>query len=80
MVLVIVLLLAKQIITLYHVVQKTLTKDQHALGTAAPFYLNALRQLYSVASGMPSSFATSEMERGYGGNNFLSMASFLSGE
>ncbi|AYO19222.1 hypothetical protein D0856_03105 [Vibrio owensii] len=31
MVLVMVLLLAKQIITLYHVVQKTLTKDQHAL-------------------------------------------------
>ncbi|OLQ71731.1 hypothetical protein BIT28_24030 [Photobacterium proteolyticum] len=26
-----VLLLAKQIITLYHAVQKTLTKDQHAL-------------------------------------------------
>uniref|UniRef100_UPI001CEFBE33 hypothetical protein n=1 Tax=Vibrio lentus TaxID=136468 RepID=UPI001CEFBE33 len=31
MVLVMVLLLAKQIITLYHAVQKTLTKDQHAL-------------------------------------------------
>ncbi|KHF17373.1 hypothetical protein PO80_02540 [Vibrio parahaemolyticus] len=31
MVLVMVLLLAKQIITLYHVVQKILTKDQHAL-------------------------------------------------
>ncbi len=30
-VLVMVLLLAKQIITLYHAVQKTLTKDQHAL-------------------------------------------------
>jgi len=26
-----VLLLAKQIITFYHAVQKTLTKDQHAL-------------------------------------------------
>jgi hypothetical protein len=33
MVLVMVLLLAKQIITLYHAVQKTLTKDQHALVT-----------------------------------------------
>ena len=31
MVLVMVLLLAKQIITLYHAVQKILTKDQHAL-------------------------------------------------
>jgi len=31
MVLVMVLLLAKQIITLYHAVQKLLTKDQHAL-------------------------------------------------
>ena len=31
MVLVMILLLAKQIITLYHVVQKILTKDQHAL-------------------------------------------------
>ncbi|MEF1342219.1 hypothetical protein REH81_36635, partial [Vibrio rotiferianus] len=31
MVLVMVLLLAKQIITLYHAVQKTLTKHQHAL-------------------------------------------------
>jgi len=31
MVLVMVLLLAKQIITLYHVVQKILTKDQHTL-------------------------------------------------
>ena len=31
MVLVMVLLLAKQIITLYHAVQKTPTKDQHAL-------------------------------------------------
>ena len=31
MVLVMVLLLAKQIITFYHAVQKTLTKDQHAL-------------------------------------------------
>ena len=31
MVLVIVLLLVKQIITLYHLAQKTLTKDQHAL-------------------------------------------------
>jgi len=29
--LVMVLLLAKQIITLYHAVQKLLTKDQHAL-------------------------------------------------
>jgi len=28
-----VLLLAKQIITFYHAVQKTLTKDQHALVT-----------------------------------------------
>ena len=33
MVLVMVLLLAKQIITFYHAVQKTLTKDQHALVT-----------------------------------------------
>ncbi|PMM43175.1 hypothetical protein, partial [Vibrio splendidus] len=33
MALVMVLLLAKQIITLYHAVQKTLTKDQHALVT-----------------------------------------------
>lgn len=31
MVLVMVLFLAKQIITLYHAIQKTLTKDQHAL-------------------------------------------------
>ncbi|CAK6716926.1 hypothetical protein HORM4_990007 [Vibrio harveyi] len=31
LVMVMVLLLAKQIITLYHAVQKTLTKDQHAL-------------------------------------------------
>ncbi|EDK26966.1 hypothetical protein VSWAT3_05421 [Vibrionales bacterium SWAT-3] len=34
MVLVMVLLLAKQIITLYHAVQKILTKDQHALAIA----------------------------------------------
>ncbi|MEF1341070.1 hypothetical protein REH81_30625, partial [Vibrio rotiferianus] len=37
MVLVMVLLLAKQIITLYHAVQKTLTKDQHALETFPDF-------------------------------------------
>ncbi|MDV6254371.1 hypothetical protein, partial [Vibrio sp. EA2] len=35
MVLVMVLLLAKQIITLYHAVQKTLTKDQHAIAMMA---------------------------------------------
>jgi hypothetical protein len=51
--------------------------DVLLLGTAAPFSLYDLRQLHS---GMPSSFATSEIERGCGGNNFLSMASFLSGE
>ncbi|MGB5123128.1 MAG: hypothetical protein WBO13_19285, partial [Vibrio fluvialis] len=28
-----VLFLAKQIITLYHAAQKSITKDQHALGT-----------------------------------------------
>ncbi len=43
-------------------------------------YLNALRQLYRVASLMPYSFATSATEREYGGNNYFNMASFLSNE
>ncbi|ABU71573.1 hypothetical protein VIBHAR_02612 [Vibrio campbellii ATCC BAA-1116] len=45
MVLVMVLLLAKQIITLYHVVQKILTKDQHTLKTKL---CNANRNIMSL--------------------------------
>ena len=41
MVLVMVLLLAKQIITLYHAVQKLFAKDQHALVMAALATLSA---------------------------------------
>ncbi|NOH26821.1 hypothetical protein F0244_01490 [Vibrio mediterranei] len=49
MVLIMVLLLAKQIITLYHTVQKTLMKDQHALA----YQFNAIatyRQITAKAS------------------------------
>nr|WP_305763179.1 hypothetical protein [Alteromonas macleodii] len=37
-----VLLLAKQIITLYHAVQKLFAKDQHALGIRRDDVVNAL--------------------------------------
>ncbi|WP_135382501.1 hypothetical protein, partial [Vibrio tasmaniensis] len=41
------LLLAKQIITLYHAVQKTLTKDQHALARSGYIFENKLHKLKS---------------------------------
>ncbi|MDV6253993.1 hypothetical protein RXX31_22130, partial [Vibrio sp. EA2] len=46
MVLVMVLLLAKQIITLYHAVQKILTKDQHALGPVDLSYRQITQQYF----------------------------------
>ncbi len=72
MVLVMVLLLAKQIITLYHAVQKTLTKDQHALATARLFelgidtsesdYRMALERIEAIFDAEPGTPEGNELE------------------